>query len=338
MSQTTFAPRRPSTRSRATSVLTRLTLRPVANAMPGNAPGIAASRVIVGASMRVFGSRARGTRVEPIDVRTDRGRVRAEWVTAGAAEAPTPGGEVVFYVHGSGYALCSVASHRRLVSQLSSLTGLPVLSVEYRLAPRHRFPAAADDVERAFDWLLDQGYDAGRVVAAGDSAGGHLVLDLALSRLRAGLPGPAAQVLMSPVADLTFGLAATREAVRSDPMISAAKAAQLCGHYTREADPMHARLRHVVAAGEPLAPTLIQAGGGEILAADAEHLHDMLTASGTDCRLEVWPGQMHVFQAMPRLVPEAAPALRRAARFVGESLAAAAARAQSDPGAERRTA
>ncbi len=225
-------------------------------------------------------------------------------------------------MHGSGYALCSLATHRRLVSQLSAATGLPVLSVEYRLAPEHRFPASADDVEAAFEWLLDQGFDASRVAVAGDSAGGHLVLDLCLDRLRRRLAMPAALLMLSPVADLTFGLAARREQIRRDPMISAAKAALLCGHYTAETDPLHARLRHVVAAGEMLPPTLIQAGGAEMLAADAHHLHDMLTASGTDCRLEVWPGQMHVFQALPRLVPEAAPALERAARFLTESLAA----------------
>jgi acetyl esterase/lipase len=60
----------------------------------------------------------------------------------------------IFFVHGSGYALCSPRTHRRLTSWLSRLTGLPVFSVDYRLAPRHRFPSAADDVRSGWDWLI----------------------------------------------------------------------------------------------------------------------------------------------------------------------------------------
>ncbi len=315
--ESSFRPRSASVRAQLTQVSTRLTLRPITGVIPGNRLGLATSRQIVSTSMRVFGEMAAGTTVRTIDERTAAGRVRAEWVRAGSV---TREDEVLLYVHGSGYAMCSVATHRRLVSQVSAETGLPVLSVEYRLAPEHRFPAAADDVERAFGWLLDQGYRADQVVVAGDSAGAHLVLDLCLSRLRSRQELPVAQWLLSPVADLSFGLAAQREKVRSDPMISARKAAELCGHYTLDADPLHARLRHVVARGEVLPPTLIQAGGAEILSADAHHLHSMLTAGGTDSRLEVWPGQMHVFQAIPRLVPEARPAIRRGARFLVEAL------------------
>lgn len=334
MPSTTFVPRAPSRRSRSLAVTTRLVLRPVTTAMPANRLGIAASRGIVAASMRAFGSMAPGATVSPVSAEG----VRAEWVRAdgvGPVEAGRAEG-VVFYVHGSGYALCSLATHRRLVSRLSEATGLPVLSVEYRLAPEHRFPAAADDVAAAWDWLLAQGYAAGDVVAAGDSAGGHLVLDLSLALLRAGRPLPAAQVLLSPVADLTFGLAAERERVRRDPMISASRAARLCDHYTEGADPLDGRLRHVVVAHEALPPTLVQAGGAEILAADAHHVHDMLSASGTDSRLEVWPGQMHVFQALPRVVPEAVPALRRVADFVGAALAARSVGTDGADGADVR--
>lgn len=295
-----------------------MTLRPVSSSLPANDLGIAVSRQILARSMAAFGQLAPGTSVQQVDeVVPGAGRVRGEWVRAAGVERDDA---AILYLHGSGFALCSTSTHRRLVSQLSLLTGLSVFSLDYRLAPRHRFPAAADDTERAFDWLVAGGLSADRIVVAGDSAGGHLALDLALARLRAGLPLPAAQVLLSPLADLTMRLGRAREQVRRDPMISADACARLLGHYARDADPQDARLAHVVAAHEQLPPTLIQAGGAEILAADAHHLHDQLTASGTSSRLEVWPGQMHVFQAMPRLVPEATVALRRAAAFITESL------------------
>lgn len=326
MTTTTFTPRPASRRARLTATATRLTLRPVASALPANAVGIAVSRQILARSLAAFGSPARGVRVEQVDQRTPAGRIRGEWVSAGAQASRGEGGATgvtgaLFYIHGSGYALCSAKSHRKLVSQLSARTGLPVFSLDYRLAPRHRFPSAADDVERAFAWLVDNHVPADRIVVAGDSAGGHLAFDLSLTRLRAGLSLPAAQLLLSPLADVTLELARRREQAIPDPMATAATARGLLAHYIREVDPLHDRLTHVLGPDEVLPPTLIQAGGAEMLAADAHHLYDALRSSGTWCRLEVWPGQMHVFQAMPRLVPESSVALDRAARFLTEALA-----------------
>lgn len=319
MALTQFVARQPTRRARLAAASTRLTLRPTSNAIPPSAAGIALSRQIVAGSMAVLGSMPSGTDVSVIDrCVTSEGRIRGEWVRAAGVHRADA---AVLYIHGSGYALCSPKTHRGLTSRLSALTGLPVFSVDYRLAPRHRFPAAADDVERAYLWLRRQ---FPQVVVAGDSAGGHLAVDLCLTQLRAGRPVPTAQVLLSPLWDLSLGLAAHREQVRPDPMISAAAARRLVGLYTAGADPTHARIAHVLLAGEILPPTLIQAGGREMLAADAHELHRRLTATGTPCRLEVWPGQMHVFQAMPRLVPEARPALNRAAQFLREAVASAA--------------
>ena len=315
-----FAGRPPSRRARSAAAITRGTLRPLANRLPPGVVGIAVSRRIVAGSLALFGPIRPATTVEPMArLGPDGGQLRGEWVrAAGVAH----GGAAILYLHGSGYALCSPCTHRGLTSRLSTLTGLPVFAVDYRLAPRHRFPAAAQDVRRAFDWLVTDHAPAGRIVVAGDSAGGHLALDLCLDLLRSGRPRPAAQVLFSPVVDLTFGLAGERAALRPDPMIGAAAARHLVAQYTRGTDPAHARLRLAVAPDEVLPPTLIQAGGREMLAADAHHIHRMLAASGTPSRLEVWPGQMHVFQALPRAVPEAGPALRRAGEFITDALGA----------------
>lgn len=331
MTTTSFTPRPASLRARVTAGTTRLTLRPVASALPANTLGIAISRQILARSLATFGSRAPGTRVVQVDERIEGGgRIRGEWVRAGdQPSGPDLGKGAIFYIHGSGYALCSAKSHRNLVSQLSARTGLPVFSLDYRLAPRHRFPSAADDVERAFGWLVDQHLPAERIVVAGDSAGGHLAFDLSLSRLRAGLDLPAAQLLLSPLADVTLELARRREQALPDPMATAATARGLLDLYTRGVDPLHDRLTHAVAPHETLPPTLIQAGGAEMLAADAHALYDALRATDTWCQLEVWPGQMHVFQAMPRLIPESPIALDRAARFLTEALAGALERPQA---------
>ncbi|MCZ4498718.1 MAG: alpha/beta hydrolase [Marmoricola sp.] len=319
---TPFTPRPPSTRARFARAATRLTVRPLENLIPDSPLGITITRRVLAALMAGSGVTARGVAVEPYDVSSLRhGRIKGEWAVPGS---PRDDG-VILYIHGSGYNLCSTKTHRPLVTRIAEQTGMTVFSTEYRLAPEHVFPAAAEDVERAYDWLLDQGWRPDQVVVAGDSAGGHLTLDLALVLLRAGRELPAGLVMLSPLADPTFELCRVREQARPDAMLSAEGGRRLVAHYLAGTDPAHPRLQHVVAPGEVLPPTLIQAGGAEMLAADAHHLHDMLAASGTDVRLEVWPGQMHVFQAAARVVPEADLALRRATRFITHTLEARAA-------------
>ncbi|SEH92205.1 Acetyl esterase/lipase [Mycolicibacterium rutilum] len=314
-------PSRGSLRARGAAAISSLTLRQISAVLPPDqAWGLWCSRQIVARVMDTFGPSLSGTRVRRVDTRTARGnRVVGEWVYG--AKVPRRGTDAaVYYVHGSGYALCSPRTHRRLASWVSTLTGLPVFSIDYRLAPRHRFPTAADDVRTGWEWLTtEQGLRAGRVVIAGDSAGGHLAVDLLLQPATA---HPAALVLLSPLLDLTFELARARETVRRDPAIRSRDARRLIELYCAGIDSTHARLRLDVASGRVLPPTLIQAGGAEMLAADAIALTDGIRAAGGTCDLEVWPDQVHVFQALPRLTAEAAPAMRRIAAFIARSLRA----------------
>ncbi len=318
-------------RSRGSATVSSLTLRQIAGVIPADqAWGVWLSRQIIARVMDTFGPSLAGTRVEQVDVTASDGRrIVGEWVYGTGiqrthAEDPSrrfahPEG-VIYYIHGSGYALCSPRTHRRLTSWLSRLTGMPVFSIDYRLAPRHRFPTAADDVRTGWDWLTgDLGIAPEKTVIAGDSAGGHLAIDLLL---QPDVAHPAGAVLLSPVKDLTFALAKTREKLRRDPAIRSQDAARLIQLYCAGIEPTHPRLNHDVAGGRMLPPTLIHAGGAEMLAADAIALaHDIRTAGGT-CELQVWPDQVHVFQALPRLTPEAAPAMHRIAAFIAQSLRA----------------
>jgi acetyl esterase/lipase len=312
-------PARGSLRSRAAALVSALTLRQISAVLPAEqAWGLWLSRQIVAGIMDAFGPSLAGTRVEPIDaVQPDGHRIVGEWVRAPGLPAKQG---AIYFVHGSGYALCSPRTHRRLTSWLSRLTGLPVFAVDYRLAPRHRFPTAADDVRAGWDWLTRR-VTADHIVIAGDSAGGHLAVDLLLQSDVAA-NGPAALVLFSPLIDLTFGLAAGREELRRDPAIRAVDAARLVALYSGSVDPAHQRLALDVAGGPPLPPTLIQAGGAEMLVADARHLAADIRAGGGRCELQVWPDQVHVFQALPRLSPEAARAMAHVGRFIDTSLRA----------------
>ncbi|WP_202033193.1 alpha/beta hydrolase [Nocardioides sp. WS12] len=310
--------RRGSLRSRMTADLTAVTLRPLTLAIPLNTPGIRFTRGLVATFMAAVGPPVRGSRISRVAKPVATGpSPRGEWVRAPGADREDA---VILYIHGSAYTICSARTHRGITTRLSAKTGLPVFACDYRLAPSHRFPSAADDVRAAYEWLLGEGHPADRIVLAGDSAGGHLAVDLALELIREGRTPPVALVAFSPVLDLTMALAASRERMRRDPMTSASKAARLVDLYV--AGETHPRLRFTFDGADRFPPTLVQAGGREMLAGDAIELARCLESAGARCQLEVWPEQMHVFQALPRLVPEADRALKRAAAFVDAELEA----------------
>src|SRR6201996_521982 len=217
------APGRGSLRSRSAALVSTLTLRQISAVLrPEQAWGLFLSRRILAGVMDAFGPPLAGTRAEKVDgVLPDGRRVVGEWVRAPGVDHTD---SAIYFVHGSGYALCSPRTHRRLAAWLSRLTGLPVFSVDYRLAPRHRFPTAALDVQAGWDWLQTvQRLAPDRLVIAGDSAGGHLATDLLL---QPDVDHPAGLVLFSPLVDLTFARSRTREALRRDPAIRSADAAR----------------------------------------------------------------------------------------------------------------
>ena len=314
-------PAHASLRSHAAAWTTALTLRPLTTVIPPNPLGIRAARRIVATGLAVAGPGVPGSRIVRVDRSTDRGpSVRGEWVRGPRARREDA---VILYIHGSAYTICSARTHRGITTRLSQATGLPVFACDYRLAPRHQFPSAADDVRAAYEWLLAEGHDPGRIVLAGDSAGGHLAIDLTLQLMRESAPPPAALALFSPLFDPTFRLAAMRERRRRDPMISAARAMRLLDLYFAEADRGTGRLTFSFDGVGSFPSTLVQAGGREMMSADARELARSLVAGGGRCELEIWPGQMHVFQALSRVVPEADAAIARAADFIVVELDAA---------------
>lgn len=320
MRQQKAAPARASLRSHAAAGVTALTLRPLTTVLPPSRPGVLVARRLVATSLALLGPGLAGSRVVRVDRSTPRGpSVRGEWVRGPRARRTDA---VILYIHGSAYTICSARTHRGITTRLSHATGLPVFACDYRLAPRHRFPSAADDVRAAYEWLLAEGHDPDRVVIGGDSAGGHLAVDLTLQLIREQARPPAALALFSPLFDPTFELAAERERRRRDPMISAARAQRLLDLYFADAERALPRLTLSLDDAGTFPATLVQAGGREMMAADAEELARAVVAGGGRCELEVWPGQMHVFQALSRVVPEADAAIRRAAAFVVAELEA----------------
>jgi acetyl esterase/lipase len=260
------------------------------------------------------------TRVERVRFRRVDGQVRGEWVEA--PEVGTREDSVVLYVHGGAFVAGSPRSHRGLVAELSARTRLSCFSLDYRLAPEHRYPAAADDVLRAYSWLLAQGLDPKRIVVAGDSAGGHLALGLGPRAIRAGLPVPAGVVAFSPVVDVSMALCLAHEQANGRDGLFAGADAGLAAIklYHRGTPAEHPELTLTNDDLRGLPPVLIQASSSEMLADDARHYAEALEKAGGDVRLKFWPRQYHVFQVAHRLSRNASQALDEAAAFVSEML------------------
>lgn len=312
--------RAPSTQSRALATAVRLGIRPLSGRIRGGPGSIRLWRTLLGAGSRCLRADPRvaveafhdpGTGVP--DVRRP---VRGEWLT------PPGGGDadsVLLYLHGGAYAICSPRTHRVITTRLAMDTGLPVLAPRYRLAPEHPFPAAFEDALDAYRVLLAR-VPAERIVVAGDSSGGHLAAGLAGEACRAGLPAPGGVVLFSPWIDLTGRLATGSAMRRHDPFITPEVATRFGRLYVGSGDWNDPRLSLLECASADLPPFLIQVGGIEVLREEAESFAAALAAAEAEYELQVWPGQMHVFQMFNRLVPEADEAMREAARFIHQAL------------------
>ncbi|HYD46775.1 MAG TPA: alpha/beta hydrolase, partial [Terriglobales bacterium] len=150
---------------------------------------------------------------------TDAGGVPAEWVIPPEHDP----GRVLLYLHGGGYCIGSVRTHRRLVGSIARAGKIRALSVDYRLAPEHPFPAAVDDAVRAYGALLEQGVAPQRIALGGDSAGGGLTIATLLALRDRGQPLPAAGIGISPWLDLSQSGASCTSRAELDPMLDKAK-------------------------------------------------------------------------------------------------------------------
>jgi acetyl esterase/lipase len=235
---------------------------------------------------------------------------------AGATDA------AVLYLHGGGYCIGSLDSHRGLGSRLAMATGCTVAMLDYRLAPEHPFPAAVDDAVGAYRDLLSLGFRPERMAIAGDSAGGGLTVATLLALRGSGEPLPGAAVCLSPWADLTQSSTAYRNLADVDPMVSKSGLDLMSGAYLDGVDPRTELASPLFAADfGDLPPVCIEVGEYEVLIDDATGLADRMRESGVAVTLKVWPELIHVFQAFPgSLIPEADQSIDAVGAFIAGHL------------------
>jgi monoterpene epsilon-lactone hydrolase len=229
-------------------------------------------------------------------------------------DAATPTG-VLVYFHGGGFVAGSIASHDGTVRELAAQAGCIAVSVDYRLAPEHPYPAAIDDCVAAYRALVTTNGPE-TIAIAGDSAGGGATL-ATLVRLRdEGIPLPACAYVISPWTDLTASGASVTSRAASDPMIDAAAIVDTARRYAGAAPLDDPGVSPLFADLTGLPPLLVHVGDDEVLLDDSIRLAERARAAGVEVELEVYHGLWHVFHAFAGLVPEATSALRAGSAFI----------------------
>jgi acetyl esterase/lipase len=248
------------------------------------------------------------------------GGVKAEWIVPPNAADD----RVILYLHGGGYVMGSINTHRAMVARIARASQARALALDYRLAPEHPFPAALDDTTAAYRWLLAQGYKPNKIVISGDSAGGGLVLAALVALRDANVSLPACAVPISPWTDMEGTGASMKTNASKDPMIPAGNNGGLFNMakaYVGGADPKNPLASPLHADYRGLPPLLIQVGETETLLDDSTRVADKAKSAGVKVELEVWDDMIHVWHVFAKLLPEGQQAIDRIGRYVLEHTA-----------------
>jgi acetyl esterase/lipase len=249
-----------------------------------------------------------GLRIEPVRL----GGVPGESIVV----ADGPGSNHVLHLHGGGYVMGDPGGSRGFTTALALATCARVISLDYRLAPDHPFPAAIQDALAGYQALLEAGTPASRIAIGGESAGGGLTMAVLLAIRDAGLPRPACAVAMSPWVDLTCAGKSYETCSGRDPLLTRDVLLEMAGQYLLGQDPRDPRASPVGANLAGLPPLLIQVGADEVLLDDAIALAQSGEAAGLSVTLEIWPDMIHVWQMFAGALPEADAAIGRIAAFL----------------------
>ncbi|WP_321863676.1 alpha/beta hydrolase [Burkholderia cenocepacia] len=251
--------------------------------------------------------------IRPVDA----AGVSAEWVEPEGCDSS----RVIFYLHGGGYVAGNPVMYRNLITELCQACGYRALTVDYRLAPEHPFPAALEDAQRSYAWLLAQGIASDRIVVIGDSAGGGLALSTLVSLRDGNQPLPAAAVLLSPWTDLTLQGNSHVTKAHDDPVITRKFVDQCRQRYigtkASDTDALVSPLRADLTGMPPL---LVLVGTEEVLLDDSTTLVHKAREAGVSVELIEGEGMVHTWPFFVTSFPEAGEAVRQVGAYIRASV------------------
>jgi acetyl esterase/lipase len=226
-----------------------------------------------------------------------------------------PGAMTVLYFHGGAYIAGSPWTHRGLLGRIAKAAGAEVVAPAYPLAPEHPAPAAFNTARRAFAALQAEGVAPGRIILAGDSAGGGLAAALADDLAARGI-AIAGLILLSPWADLTLSGASITTHAQADPLLHPSRVRAAVDQVRGDLAAHDPRLSPLFGTAPSAQPTLILVGENEILLDDSRRLAVHLRDKGARVDLHIEAHAPHVYPYLAPYVPEARRAIRQIAAFV----------------------
>lgn len=238
--------------------------------------------------------------------------------------ASEPGGirPALVFFHGGGWVFGNIETHDAVCRALAKESGAVVISVDYRLSPEHKFPAAVDDSYAATQWVAANaerlGIDARRIAVGGDSAGGNLATVVAMRCRDAGGPALAGQVLLYPVTDLSSFDTASHRELSEGYFLSGAAMDWFSGHYLASAD--HKRHPEVSPLLAPdvsgLPPALVITAEFDPLRDEGEAYAERLKKAGVPVTVSRYPGMIHGFISMRGVLSGGRQGIAETAQFV----------------------
>jgi len=222
----------------------------------------------------------------------------------------------LLYLHGGGFALGSLDTHRELAIAFARHADAKVLVVDYRLAPDHPWPSGLEDALAAYAWLQEQGVDSSRIALAGDSAGGGLAIALMQRLKQEHKPQPAACILLSPWVDLTCSSPSMDMNSATDPLLNKVQLRAFADIYANKKPLDSPEISPLLGDLSGLAPLSVQVSLQEVLLDDARRLVRRVQDAGGSAEIKEMAWMPHVWQLLYRYLPQAASSVRYASRFV----------------------
>jgi acetyl esterase/lipase len=229
--------------------------------------------------------------------------------------------KIILFFHGGAYVAGSADISKYHSIYLSRVSNTQLLSVNYRLAPEHPYPAALEDAVNAYRWLVEEKkFSPKSIVITGVSAGGGLTIATLLKLREFGIEQPIAAVCISPWADLDFTGETFRSRANLDPFTTPDGLEFDANLYIGDEDARNPFISPIYADLHGLPPLYIIVGTAEILHDDGVRLAEGATNAGVDVILDIWEDMIHSFPVFASVAPESREAIEKIGEFIRKHL------------------